>query len=321
VSVAADAKGTLINRVSVGGAEPDAIPGDNDGQASVRVRSHGFVYMPLVLKVWPPLPGKPDLFLIDNVDQDGNYTISWAAAATGPETTAYDLEENGEIIVADYVFTSCAVLDRGPGTYSYRVRGKNSHGFGRWSDSKSAVVVSSVFKASADAHVLQGRADTNLGAVTSMWVGYDDSLDPDGKIARSFVQFDLSEIAASTPISEAILYLRLYNVYDFEGQSRLITVYRTDSPWSELDVTWDLRPSIDEAFDAVSVEYEGVDQWYAFDITDLVRGWVGGSWPNYGLAILGPEHSGIDSSWRSFYTRETSSDPYIYVTFSTGSVD
>jgi len=201
------------------------------------------------------------------------------------------------------------------------VRGKNSHGFGRWSGSKSAVVVSSVFKASADAHVLQGRADTNLGAVTSMWVGYDDSLDPDGKIARSFVQFDLSEIAASTPISEAILYLRLYNVYDFEGQSRLITVYRTDSSWSELDVTWDLRPSIDEAFDAVSVEYEGVDQWYAFDITDLVRGWVGGSWPNYGLAILGPEHSGIDSSWRSFYTRETSSDPYIYVTFSTGSVD
>jgi uncharacterized repeat protein (TIGR01451 family) len=159
----------------------------------------------------------------------------------------------------------------------------------------------------ADAFVLQGYPTENLGNPGSrfedMWAGYDDYYEPDGKIARSFVQFDLSQIPAHTPIAHATLHLHLTASYDFPDQSRTITIYRLSSAWSEASVTWNGTPGIAEAYGSATVTH-GDRRWYDFDVTGLVQGWVNGTWPNYGLAIRGPEHSGADSSWRSFDTRE-----------------
>jgi serine protease AprX len=314
VSVGEGVSGTLTNQVVVGSAEADARPGNNSAQASVWVRGSEAVYVPLVLKFWPPLPGAPVLSPIDNADWNGIYMVSWEAAP-GPETTAYDLEENGEIIQSDYAFTSYYAWGRDPGTYTYRVRGKNGYSVGPWSDPQSVTVLPPfTFESVADTYVLEGYASTNYGDEGKMWVGYDELLDPDGETARGFVQFDLSEIPASTSIREATLYLRLENSYDFEGQSRTITVYRLGTSWSETGVNWNSRPAIAEAYGSASVTH-GRGPWYAFDVTALVQGWINDDWSNYGLAVRGPEHSGYDSSWKSFYTRESDSAPYIEVTY------
>jgi uncharacterized repeat protein (TIGR01451 family) len=314
VSVGEDARGLLINQVAVGSAEADARPENNSAQVSVWIRGSKVVYVPLVLKYWPPLPGAPDLSPIDNMDWDGSYLVSWEAAV-GPETTAYDLEENDEIVESDYAFTSYNVLNKAPGTYTYRVRGKNSYDVGPWSEPQSVIVLPPLtFESVADTYVLEGYASTNYDGEDKMWVGYDELLDPDGETARGFVQFDLSDIPANTSIREATLYLRLEGSYDFEGQSRTITIYRLDSSWSEASVNWNSQPAIAEAHGSTSVTH-GKGPWYAFDVTALVQGWINASWPNYGLAVRGPEHSGYDSSWKSFYTRESDSAPYIDITY------
>jgi hypothetical protein len=52
-------------------------------------------------------------------------------------------------------------------------------------------------------------------------------------------------------------------------------------------------------------------------VTNLVRGWVNGSFPNYGLMIRGPESSGNDSARLGFATRNASGttyDPYLSIT-------
>jgi RHS repeat-associated protein len=272
------------------------------------------VYLPLVVKHWPPVPFAPNLLSIDNSDQDGNYTVRWAAPA-GPGVTAYELEEDGVIIASDHTSTSYPVSGQSPGTHTYRVRGKNSYGSGFWSNSQSVFVMPpSTFMSVADTFVLQGYASMNLGSESEMWAGYDDYLDPDGRIARSFVKFDLSEIPAGMSIAQATLHLRLYNSWDYPGRSRTITTYRLGSTWSEMTVNWNSQPSIAEAYGSTPVTH-GSERWYTFDVTVLVRGWVNHTWPNHGLAVRGPEHSGSDSSWKSFYTRESSYDPYLSITY------
>jgi hypothetical protein len=170
----------------------------------------------------------------------------------------------------------------------------------------------------ADTCVLQGYPSDNVGGVSDMWVGYDDYLAPDGRIVRSLVQFDLSIIPSNVSINQATLNLFLYSSWDFPGRTRTITTYRIGSTWSEMSVNWYSQPSILEAYGSSGVTH-GQWQWYSFDVTALVQGWINGTFPNYGLALRGPEHSGSDSSWKAFYTREGSYPPYLQISYGAAS--
>ncbi|MGC9334852.1 MAG: hypothetical protein ACP5JJ_11930, partial [Anaerolineae bacterium] len=105
-----------------------------------------YVYLPLVLRRWPPVPYQPVLYSISNPDGDGNYTVSWSAAQLA---TSYQLHEddNAAFFSPALVYsgsgTSTAISGRAPGTYYYRVRGCNSYGCGVWSSTQSVVVPSS----------------------------------------------------------------------------------------------------------------------------------------------------------------------------------
>jgi uncharacterized repeat protein (TIGR01451 family) len=171
------------------------------------------------------------------------------------------------------------------------------------------------FSSAGDACVMEGRATTNFGSASDMWAGYDDYLSPDGKIVRSLIQFDVSAIPSGTSIDSAVLRAYLVESYDYPSKTRTITAYRIGSSWSESSVTWNTRPSCAEAYGSDSVTH-GSWGWYSFDVTDLVSGWVNGSLSNYGVMLRGPEVSGSDSSWRSFYTREGSYPPQLVVTYS-----
>ncbi|MCX7680588.1 MAG: DNRLRE domain-containing protein, partial [Anaerolineae bacterium] len=139
-------------------------------------------------------------------------------------------------------------------------------------------------------------------------------LEPDGKIVRSLVRFDLSSIPTGATINQATLRLYLVSSWDYPNRTRTITTYRIGSSWSESGVTWNNQPSHAEAFGSAGVTH-GAWGWYAFDVTNLVRGWVNGTWPNYGIMLRGPEWSGTDSSWKSFATRESTYDPQLVITY------
>ena len=101
------------------------------------------VYLPLVMRRWPPIPEKPVLDPIDNSDGDGNYTVSWSASSGA---TSYILEEAttpsfaGAATVHSGAGTSTPISGKGPATYFYRVRAINSWGSSGWSDTRSVVV-------------------------------------------------------------------------------------------------------------------------------------------------------------------------------------
>ncbi len=115
--------------------------------ATTSVKITAYVYLPLILKRWPPVPYQPTLYAINNVDGDGNYTIGWTEQPTRLADT-YTLEEatntsftTGLRTVCTTAQQSCYVSGRLAGTYYYRVRGYNTWGYGAWSNVQPSVVL------------------------------------------------------------------------------------------------------------------------------------------------------------------------------------
>jgi len=166
----------------------------------------------------------------------------------------------------------------------------------------------------ADATVLQGYPSDNFGDTTDMWAGYDEYLEPDGKIARSLVKFNMS-LPPNQAITKATLRVYLVSSWDYPNISRTIMTYRVTANWAERGVTWSNQPGYGNAYGSRSIIHEGWG-WYEFDVTSLVRNWYNGTYSNYGIILRGPEVSGLDASWRSFSTREGSYGPQLVVEYS-----
>ncbi|HHN94247.1 MAG TPA: DUF11 domain-containing protein, partial [Anaerolineae bacterium] len=130
----------VVNTASV--SDPDDItPGNNTDSASL---GKAYVYLPLILRTWPPVPGAATLNAIDNSDGDENYTVSWSAA---DRATTYLLQEatNSSFSNATTAYsgtaTSVEITGQARGvTYYYRVQGHNSWGAGGWSNIQSVLV-------------------------------------------------------------------------------------------------------------------------------------------------------------------------------------
>jgi hypothetical protein len=119
------------------------------------------MYLPLVMKRWPPIPYQPTLNPISNPDADGNYYITWTERPSHLADT-YTLQEATDAAfttslcdVCTTPWQSCSVTNNQPGTYYYRVRGQNTWGYGAWSNLQTVIVGPTPYNLSAQQIVLQ----------------------------------------------------------------------------------------------------------------------------------------------------------------------
>lgn len=97
------------------------------------------VYMPLVVRAWPPITGGPELLPIDNSDGDGAYTLSWT---TVPGAESYVLEEGRDMAFSNAQVlysgssTSYGVTGRGASRLYYRVKARTAGGDTDWSNTQ-----------------------------------------------------------------------------------------------------------------------------------------------------------------------------------------
>jgi uncharacterized repeat protein (TIGR01451 family) len=105
-----------------------------------------YVYLPLIMRRYPPIPYAPTLNL-DNNDGYGNYTLSWIYVPdTDPyKPTSYTFQEATDANFTNLLFNASATSPRSytnkaVGTYYYRVRGNNAYGAGSWSNVQTVVV-------------------------------------------------------------------------------------------------------------------------------------------------------------------------------------
>jgi hypothetical protein len=172
-------------------------------------------------------------------------------------------------------------------------------------------------EAIADADVLQGAPTTNTGDSEEMWVGYQHcSGDPIG-VARSLVRFDTSAIPPGTAIASAQLYILHSSYCDIGLRTHIVTSHRITGGWTEMGINWNNKPGYTGQYGSVAVTSSDWD-WFSLDVTDLVRGWVNGSFPNYGVMLRANESSGNDSARLGFLTRnipDSDYRPYLVITY------
>lgn len=316
-----DWEGTATVEVSV--TDPGSL--SDTATFNVKVSPMKTVYLPFVGRIYPPVPGSLTLNAISNADGDGSYTVSWGSAERADTYVLWEAN-NAAFSSATKVYEGASqswnASGKAPGVYYYRARGKNSDGGGPWSNTQSVLVVPppKVWTI-ADATVFSNISDSNYGTANILRIGYDNpgcSNSINGGIARSLIQFDLSSVPASSAIVSAKLYLYKgnYCVYSGHEQPRNIVIHRLGSPWTETSVTWNSQPAIFEVQGGGAIDVTG-QQYYQFDITALVQGWVNGSLPNYGLVLVGPETTGDNFVSFDFGAFESGSDyePYLEMTY------
>ncbi len=175
------------------------------------------------------------------------------------------------------------------------------------------------FPAIADAYIASNRPNDNFGAADGLFLGYNiGGLDFGAE--RILLRYDLSgNIPAEVRINSA--HIRLYLTFSNPaGDLPMGTVLRRlASPWGEYSVTWNSEPSWGGIRASPSIGSSL--GWYEWDVTSLVAGWVKGTYPNYGVEIIGDERVRLRE--RAFYARETITPfyPRLVVDYTTGPFD
>ncbi|MGD9030735.1 MAG: DNRLRE domain-containing protein, partial [Anaerolineae bacterium] len=103
----------------------------------------GFIYLPLVLRRYPPIPDIPVLNAISNPDGDGNYTVSWKTASLADEYVLEEDDNRGFSSPTERYSgpgLSWDATGKAPGTYHYRVKARNAYGDSGWSNIESVAV-------------------------------------------------------------------------------------------------------------------------------------------------------------------------------------
>ncbi len=103
----------------------------------------GTVYLPLVIRKWPPTPGTPALNAISPPEYNTTYQVSWSAAARA-DTYILERATYSNFSDAEEVYsgpnTSHTVDSEGIARYYYRVKAHNSWGDSGWSNVQSVEV-------------------------------------------------------------------------------------------------------------------------------------------------------------------------------------
>ncbi|HDQ70763.1 MAG TPA: DUF11 domain-containing protein, partial [Chloroflexi bacterium] len=136
-----DSDFSFVNTASI--SDPDDVtPSNNSSSVSVIVGEIK-VYLPLIMKNWPPIPSTPTLSPISNANRERNYTVSWDAAE---RAETYVLEEANNTSFSNPstaysgVGLSAYITNKSIGTYYYRVKARNAWGDSGWSNVRSVQV-------------------------------------------------------------------------------------------------------------------------------------------------------------------------------------
>ncbi len=146
-----------------------------------------------------------------------------------------------------------------------------------------------------------GFQNQNFGSSQALYVGYDGG--PNGAQAeRSLVAFNLDSLPGGTIVRDS--QMRLTQFYAPGGGSMRIVARNITQDWGEGSVTWNSMPSYNSSTDWASPTIGTGSGAYDWDISALVRQWVGADLRNYGVILIGDETPISGLYERVFRSRE-----------------
>ncbi len=132
--------------------------------------------------------------------------------------------------------------------------------------------------ASQTTYAEEGYPNIPASNQRNLYVGYDHWYGK--KRTRVYVKFNLPDLGNVT-ITSAKVQLGQYAAE--ASSSYRVKAYRVTSRWKENKLTWNHQPG--KAEQVGSATFSTGDGTKSIDITELVRQWYAGTYPNYGVTI------------------------------------
>jgi hypothetical protein len=135
-----------------------------------------------------------------------------------------------------------------------------------------------------DTYICSNAPSANYGTQPILEVGAE--IPEFHGVCRTLVKFDLKDLPRDAVIKYA--YLRLY-LKEGKGADTKVSVERIMSDWNENTVTWSNQPTHGRIFlvPPTVTDVSKTPGDYSWNVTSFVKGWFSGSYPNYGLMIMG----------------------------------
>lgn len=129
---------------------------------------------------------------------------------------------------------------------------------------------------------------------------------------HSYLKFDLSTLPTNPDdVTEVLLFMYVGGP---STNDPVAQVMRVTEDWDDSTLSASLVPNDDNTnWGSLPTLAGGSPRWVSVDITNLVKAWVDGTYPNYGLKI----HSTVTNNANngSFQSREGANQPYIHATY------
>ncbi|AGB41138.1 RHS repeat-associated core domain protein [Halobacteroides halobius DSM 5150] len=148
-----------------------------------------------------------------------------------------------------------------------------------------------------DSFVASSFPDSSYSSLNDMYTGNDAYYY--GKM-RSLVKFFLPSLPSDSKISNASF--SVYQTYD-SMTNHSIDLYRVTSDWTD-SVTWNTQPTI-AANPESTVTDNSYNQYWQWDITDLMIDWYNSEQANYGFMLKQQDETGV---FRRFNTVDSGSN-------------
>lgn len=159
--------------------------------------------------------------------------------------------------------------------------------------------------AGADTYINQNQLTQNNGPDTSLFVRNSGA----GGLRQTYLRFDLTGYPV-TPISSATLRLWPRTV-DEPGR---LDFYLVQGTWSESTLTFNNKPALAAApFASVPVTAASEGIFLNVNLTAQVAGWLNGSIPNFGIAILPSAADPVRAEFDSKENVNTSHGPELEI--------
>ncbi|MDH3642224.1 MAG: DNRLRE domain-containing protein, partial [Gammaproteobacteria bacterium] len=171
----------------------------------------------------------------------------------------------------------------------------------------------------ADTYAFAFKPSDNYGSQNSLQIG--DA----GQVRYDLIRFDSLPLPHGARVRTAELSLNVRSVFTTTATSE-ISAFRMLEPWTEDGATfntsdgstpWSWPANYDVASPVATVAFDSpvVGNWYTWDISALVQGWVDGTYPNYGLVLVG--FNGINNSqFHSGDATDPTLTPMLTITYS-----
>jgi len=173
------------------------------------------------------------------------------------------------------------------------------------------------YPTSQSTYIASGTPNTNYGSSNNLSIGFSNT---GPQAMRMLIQFNLSGIPSNATINNATIFIFQYAISPSNDPPMGFQAQLPVASWNQSTATWNTANFIGGTPLPIG-NFPSSVGWLSFDSINLIRTWVSGQSPNFGLIVTGDESPTSNRSRYFYSSRSSINRPYVDINFTVGNCD